>query len=79
MDSAHQLNLVNVGWPICLLVYQQRLSALAPGEVLKVQVDDPEMAASILLLTRRRKDRILGEHREGEVLWITVQRHKERP
>jgi TusA-related sulfurtransferase len=79
LDSAHQLNLVNVGWPICLLVYQQQLSRLAPGEVLKVQVEDPEVAASILQLARRQKDRIRGDHREGKVMWLTIQRHKERP
>jgi len=79
LTSAHQLNLVGVGWPICLLAYQQRLSRLAPGEVLKVQIEDPEVAATILQLARRRQDRVLGEHREGKVMWITIQRHKERP
>jgi TusA-related sulfurtransferase len=79
MTSAHQLNLVGVGWPICLMAYQQRLSCLAPGEVLKVQIEDPEVAATILQLARRQKDRILGEHREGKILWITIQRHKEHP
>jgi hypothetical protein len=30
-------------------------------------------------LARRQRNRILGEHREGKVMWITVQRHKECP
>jgi TusA-related sulfurtransferase len=79
LRASHQLNLVGVGWPICLLQYQQRLSRLAPGEVLKVQLEDPEVAATILQLARRQRNRILGEHREGKVMWITVQRHKECP
>ena len=75
MNSSFQLNLVGVGWPICLLEYQQRLTHLAPGHVLVVQVEDPEVAATLRQLALRQGDRIIGERREGKLLKLEIQRH----
>ncbi len=75
MNSSHQLNLVGVGWPICLLEYQQRLTHLAPGQILVVQVEDPEVAATIRQLARRHRDRIIEEQRQGEILCLHIRKH----
>ena len=75
MNSSCQLDLVGVGWPICLLEYQQRLMHLSPGDVLEVQVEDPEVAATIRQLAWGQRDRIIDEHHEGRFLRLAVQKH----
>ena len=75
MNESHQLNLVGVGWPICLLEYQQRLTHLVPGDLLVVQVEDPEVAATLCQLALKQGDRIVGEVREGKLLKLEIQRH----
>jgi TusA-related sulfurtransferase len=73
--AGDRLNLVGVGWPICLMACQQRLSHLAPGQVVAVVVEDPEMAQAIRQLAQGQGDRIIGEHRQSRRLRLDIQKH----
>lgn len=74
MSSLDRLDLVGVGWPICLLTYQQRAQGLAPGALIEVSIEDPDVAATIRQLALRRKDRILDEQQDGRVVRLLIQK-----
>jgi TusA-related sulfurtransferase len=77
MTPPDRLDLVGVGWPICLLTYQQLAQRLAPGALIEVSIEDPDVAATIRQLARRRKDRILDEQQDGRVLRLLIQRQSD--
>ena len=75
MNASVRLDLVGVGWPICLLEYQQRIHDLAPGAVAVVRIEDPDMADSIRQLARRQGDRVIQEEREGQCVCLRIRKH----
>ena len=75
MSASDRIDLVGVGWPICLLEYQQRIQDVPPGTVIEVRIEDPEMAATIRRLARRQNDRILQERQADRCICLEIRRH----
>jgi TusA-related sulfurtransferase len=77
MTPPDRLDLVGVGWPICLLTYQQRAQRLAPGALIEVSIEDPDVAATIRQLARRQQDRIVDEQQDGRVVRLLIQKQSD--
>jgi len=76
VNPSAQLDLVGIGWPICLLEYQQQVHRLEPGALIEIRIEDPEVAASIRQLAQQQQDRIVEERREGRFLRLRIQKHQ---
>ncbi|MGD8542199.1 MAG: hypothetical protein PVI39_07900 [Desulfobacteraceae bacterium] len=74
MTPLDRLDLVGVGWPICLLRYRQRTQRPAPGALIEVSLEDPDVAATIRQLALRRKDRILDEQQDGRGVRLLIRK-----
>lgn len=53
MTSDRMVDLIEVDWPICLIVCERELGCMKPGETLEVLVRDPDVMNAIVILIGR--------------------------
>ncbi len=72
MSSRVQLDLVGVGWPVCLLECKSVLRDLGSGQELDVRVHDPEVVAELVTIIERGGHHVVGHRRVGENYTIRI-------
>ncbi len=72
MPSCVKLDLVGVGWPVCLLECKNVLRDLRSGQELAVRVHDPEVVAELVTIIERGGHRVLGHRRAGADYTIRI-------
>ena len=78
MASVQKINLIGVGWPVCLLECQNALNALHTGEELEVKVQDPEVLQELIMIAERSGKHRVSHHHEGDCYRIHIWRQQRR-
>ena len=78
MAAVRKINLIGVGWPVCLLECQNALNALAAGEELEVKVQDPEVLHDLVMIAERSGRHRVAHHNEGNCYRINIRRKQPR-
>ncbi len=78
MASVRKINLIGVGWPVCLLECQNALNALDTGEELEVKVQDPEVLQELVMIAERSGRHRVSHHHEGTCYRIHIWRKQPR-
>lgn len=74
MSSPAQLDLVGIGWPVCLLKFKTVIDSLDSYEVLEVLAEDPDVVKSIILIIERSEDKLIRQEQDGGFYRLYVQR-----
>lgn len=74
MMLVSKLNLVGIAWPVCLLKFKSAANGLCACEVLEVLTQDPDVVANITMLVNRSEDTLIGQHKDGDVYRLSIQR-----
>jgi TusA-related sulfurtransferase len=74
MAAKADLDLTGVVSPICLLQLKSALSDLAPGDILCVSVQDPDVTAKIQKIVERSRDKVIDRQEEGSQVRISIRK-----
>lgn len=74
MAAVNELDLSGVLLPVCLLKCKTMLQTLRSGQVMRVIVQDPETADSIVKIIERSADRVIGREQDGGRYRVTLQK-----
>ncbi len=72
MSSRVKLDLVGVGWPVCLLECKRALRDLGNGQELVVRVHDPDVIAELVTIIERGGHHVVDHRRAGRNYTIRI-------
>ncbi len=64
MSQKSELDLVGVGWPVCLLECKRTLKDMVSGDILEISMQDPDAVKELVTIVERSPDQIV-EMKEG--------------
>ena len=68
------LNLVGIGWPVCLMKFKIVLDSIELREILEVQTKDPNVAKNIIMIADNSHNPIIKQERESNLYRIFIQK-----
>jgi TusA-related sulfurtransferase len=74
MPSPQTLNLIGIGWPVCLLECKNELNELNAGQKLEIKVRDPNVLKELLTIIERGGDFRVSHQREGNHYRIRIRK-----
>lgn len=74
-----ELNLIGIGWPVCVIQCHETLTRLQPGEDLIIIVSDSDVVDNIVLLIKSQPDLTFEHCQESHGCRISVRRLKRDP
>ena len=74
MTLKSELDLVGVGWPVCLLEYKRTLNDLKPGDILEISMQDPDAVDELVTIVGRSQDHILEMQKDPDRFRIQIQK-----
>ena len=72
MPTKSELDIVGIGWPVCLLKFKCALNDLCPCDVLDVIARDPDVVENIIMIVDRSGDTVINQHKEGDIYRVSV-------
>ena len=74
MGLKSKLDLVGVGWPVCLLECKRTLNDLETGDILEISMQDPDAINELVTIVERSQDHILEMHEDPDRYRIQIQK-----
>ena len=74
MPSSVKLDLVGVGWPVCLLECKNVLNELPSGQELEVRIHDPDVFKDLVTIIERSGNHRVRYRQVGADYMIYVQK-----
>ena len=74
MTLKSELDLVGVGWPVCLLECKRSLNDLKPGDILEISMQDPDAVDELVTIVERSQDHILEMQKDPDRFRIQIQK-----
>lgn len=75
MSSAFELDLSGSAWPVNLLEFKRALLGLQSRDILKVLVQDPDVAEHIMILVEHSENIRFQKRKEGTRVLFTIQKN----
>ena len=74
MTQKSELDLVGVGWPVCLLEFKRILTELKPGDILEILMQDPDAVDALVTIVECSGDHLLDKRKDPDRYWIQVRK-----
>ncbi|MFC1885435.1 sulfurtransferase TusA family protein [Thermodesulfobacteriota bacterium] len=74
MTQQSELDLVGVGWPVCLLECKRAINKIYPGHVLTILIKDPDTVKELETIVKRSSDHIVRMQEENDIYRIQIQK-----
>ena len=74
MALISELDLVGVGWPVCLLECKRSLKDLKPGDIIEISMQDPDAVHELVTIVERSQDHIIEMHEDLDRFRIQIQK-----
>jgi TusA-related sulfurtransferase len=74
MSQPSELDLVGVGWPVCLLECKRAINEIDPGGVLTILIQDPDTVNELETIVQRSSDHILRIEKQNDIYRIQIQK-----
>lgn len=74
MSAKSELDLVGIGWPVCLFKFNNAFDELCSSEVMEVLSQDPDVVDSILMLAVRSDGKLIKREQQGDLYRVFIQK-----
>jgi TusA-related sulfurtransferase len=74
MPKPLKLDLVGIGWPVCLLEFKRVLNGISRGDILEITMQDPDAVDELVTIVERSSDRVLKVNEKAERYSIRIQK-----
>ena len=74
MSAKSELDLVGVGWPVCLFKFNNAFDELCSCEVLEVLSQDPDVVRNILMIASRSEGKLIKQEQQGDLYRVFIQK-----
>ena len=72
MGTDEMLDLTDVGWPVCLLRFNETLRSWPPGSTLEVWIRDPRVVESVKMIVHNSDHRITRMDQANDCFRICI-------
>jgi TusA-related sulfurtransferase len=76
MQANKKLDLCGMLNPYCLLMFKSALASMEPGDVLEVQVRDPETLGDLLTILERSAEAVVARAQRDDRTCLWIQKGK---
>ena len=74
MPKNSELNLLGVGWPVCLLECKRILKDMVSGDILEISMQDPDAVRELVTIVERSPDQIVDMAENADHFQIRIQK-----
>jgi TusA-related sulfurtransferase len=74
MGTDEMLDLTHVGWPVCLLRFNEILRSRPPGSTLEVWIRDPRVVDSVKTIVHNSEHRITRMDEANDCFRISIRK-----
>lgn len=74
MSSMLELDLVGIGWPVCLLKFKCALNGICSDDVMVVLARDPDVVKHIIMILERSGATLINRQKKGDIYQLSIKK-----